>query len=264
MKIRKSVCLLICLWVVVFSGCVTLDIREANHELADLYSAKAEAIKNDDAAQEATINDALAILARQAAEKSGDATLSTVNRISFSRTAATAAWQAGSNKVIQYSEVGQSLCNQDNNYGQAPRDCGMLLVVPDLAAMDELTARYNVINKRVEDGSNPPTQEEIEKLFYDIASRIDSLLKKRDTLKASSADPKLLEGLDQKTGKIFCRQLQETFGLIVQFAGTGSTAYRKAQCENYKLKVRLKKIGFSQKIAPCLPPGVPAVPEDCQ
>lgn len=92
------------------------------------------------------------------------------------------------------------------------------------------------------------------KLYFDIVSRIDSLLKKRDMIKAMPAHPKVMESLDKNTGIIFGRHLQETFGLIVQFAGIDGTAYRKAQCENYNLKVRLKKIGFSQKLFHvCLP-----------
>jgi hypothetical protein len=102
------------------------------------------------------------------------------------------------------------------------------------------------------------------KLYFDIVSRIDSLLKKRDLIKAMSAHPRVMESLDKNTGIIFGRYLQETFGLIVQFASIDSTAYRKARCENYNLKVRLKKNRFFAKIVSCLPAGAPAVSAECQ
>ena len=263
MKIRQSTYLCIGLWAAVLAGCVSLDIREANHELVNLYSAKAEATNSDDAAREVAANGALAVLAEQAAEKCGDRTLSAANRISFARIAATAAWQAGSDKVVDYAEAGQSLCDRDGNFSLAPRDCGMLLILPDLAAADELKVRYDAFNQRV-GAAAPPSEEEVNKLYYDIAARVASLLNNRDTIKASAAHPRLLESLDRNTGTLFCRHLQDTLGLIVQTAGGESVSASRADCENYHLKVRLKQLDFSRKTAPCLPSGPPVVPEGCR
>jgi hypothetical protein len=263
MKIKKVLFLYICLSGIVLSGCITLDLREANHELVNLYRAKIEAINRGNAEQEVTINGALSVLADQADEKCDDVTTSQTNRIPFCRIAATAAWQAGNANVVKYANDGTSLCN-DENYSKVPRDCGMLLIIPDFASVDELTRRYNEINGRVTADSNPPTKEEVVKLYGDIKSRIDSLLRKRNTIKQNSAYPKLLESLDRHTGTIFCRHLHDTLGLIVQYAGVGSAAHKEAQCDEYNLNVRLKKLGFSQQIAPCLPAGVPTKPSGCR
>jgi hypothetical protein len=62
----------------------------------------------------------------------------------------------------------------------------------------------------------------------------------------------------------FCRHLHETLGLIIQYAGVGSAAHKDAQRHEYKLKVRLKKLGFSQQIATSLPTVAPTKPSGCQ
>jgi hypothetical protein len=263
MKITKVLFLYICLSGMVVCSCATLDLREANHELVNLYRAKIEAINSSNAEQEVTINGALSILAEQAAEKCEDQTMPRINRIPFCRIAATAAWQAGHENVVTYANNGISLCHEEN-YSKAPRDCGMLLIIPDLASVDELIRRYNELNGRITHESNPPTKEEVVKLYADIKSRIHSLLTKRDTIKQSCTHPKLLESLDRHMGTIFCRHFHETLGLIVQYAGVGSDAHKDAQCHEYKLKVRLKKLGFSQQMAPCLPAGAPTKPSGCQ
>jgi hypothetical protein len=100
-------------------------------------------------------------------------------------------------------------------------------------------------------------------LFDDIKSRIYSLLEKRDPVKKSSADPKLIEGIDKRTGTILCLHLNAALGLIVEVTGDGSAAHKKAQCDVYKLQLNMKQSGFSQQIAPCLPLGEPIKPEGC-
>jgi hypothetical protein len=271
MKIKKTLFLYICLSGILLSGCVTLDLRQANHELINLYRAKSEAVNGKHWEQEVTVNAALSILADQAAEKCDDKTISQINRISFCRIAATAAWQAGSIDAVKYAAAGTSLCDKNKNFSEVPRDCSMFLAIPNLASVDELTKRYNKINRRVADGSKPLTKAEVDKLrkdikslFKDINSRIRSLLKNRDKIIKRNVHPKLIESLDKYIGTILCRHLQDTLGLIVQYEGVGSDAHRKAQCEEYKLKVSLKKLGFSQQIAPCLPLGDPTKPQGCQ
>jgi hypothetical protein len=264
MKMKKALFLYIFLSGIILSGCVTLDLRQANHELANLYRVKSEAVNSKNWEQEVTANGALSVLADQAAKECSDKTISQINRISFCRIAATAAWQAGSANVVNYADAGMSLCDKNDNFSKVPRDCGMLLVIPNLASADELTERYNELNERITEGSNPPTNEEVAELFKDTKSRIDSLLNNRNTIIQSNAHPKLIESLDKYIGTLLCRNLQDTLGLIVQYEAVGSDAHKKAQCDDYKLKVRLKKLQFSQPFAPCLPSGVPRKPSGCQ
>ena len=263
MRIRKTTSFLLFAISVLLSGCATLDLRQANHELADLYRAKSEVINSGHWEQEVTVNAALSALADEAAAQGAEPSNSQANRISFYRIAATAAWQAGDVKVVTYANEGFSLCSSEN-YQKAPRDCGMLSVIPGFASVDELTKRIEDIRRRASGGPSPPTEKEVGQLFGDIKSRIDSLLKNRNTIRQSSAHPKLVEEIDKQTGAILCIHLLNASGLIVQVAGDESTMHKKAQCDEYKLQVEMKKMGFSQSIAPCLPPGTPARPEGCQ
>ena len=240
MRIRKIISLAFFAVSVFVGGCAALDLRQANYELADLYWAKSEAVNGGHWEQEVTVNAALSALANEAAAQAANPSNSQADRISFYRIAATAAWQAGDAKVVTYANEGFSLCNPEN-YRKAPRDCGMLSVIPGFASVDELT-------KRIED----------------IRSRIDSLLLNRNTIRQSSAHPKLAEEIDKQAGTILCIHLLNAGGLIVQIAGDGSALHKKAQCEEYKLQVEMKTMGFSQPIAPCLPPGAPTRPEGCQ
>lgn len=263
MRIRKTIFLVFLGISVLLNSCVTLDLRQANRELTDLYRAKTEAINSKQWEQEVTVNAALSALADEAAAQGADKSISEVNRISFYRIAATAAWQACDAKVVVYANEGLSLCTPEN-YGKAPRDCGMLSVIPGFASVDELTKRMEDIQRRVRGGPNPPTEKEVVQLFDDLKSRIDSLLRNRNTIKQSSAHPKLMEEIDRQTGTILCSHLQTARGLIVRVAGDESAAHKKAQCDDHNLQVEMKKLGFSQQIAPCLPPGDPLKPQGCQ
>lgn len=250
--------------IVLLNGCVALNLREANHELANLYVAKSEAINNKQWEQEVTVNAALAALAEEAAAQGADKSLSTLNRISFYRIASTAAWQAGEADVVAYATEGFSLCSQEN-YAKVPRDCGMLSVIPDFASVDDLTKRLDDAQQRLaSSGPNSPTEEEIVQLSNDIRDRIHSLLTKREPIQKSSAHPRLREGIDERTGTILCSHLHTADGLIIQVVGVESAAHRNAQCDDYKLQMKMKNLGFSQQIAPCLPPGDPQKPRSCQ
>jgi hypothetical protein len=263
MRLRKAIFLVLLGIGVLLDGCVTLDLRQANHELADLYRAKSEAINSKQWEQEVTVNAALSALADETATQGADKSNSEINRISFYRIAATAAWQAGEAKVVRYADEGLSLCTPEN-YRKAPRDCGMLSVIPGFASVDELTKRIDDIQSRIKGGPNPPTEQEVVQLFDELKSRIDRLLSSRNSLKQSNAHPKLMEEIDKQTATILCSHLQTTETLIARVAGVESTAYRKAKCDDYKLMVEMKNLGFSKQTADCLPAGDPTKPQGCQ
>jgi hypothetical protein len=263
MRIRKTLFVVLLGIGILLNSCVSLDLRQANRELTDLYKAKIEAINSNHWEQEVTVNAALSALADEAAAQGADRSISEVNRISFYRIAATAAWQAGDTKVVRYADEGLSLCTPEN-YSKAPRDCGMLSVIPGFASVDELTKRIEDIQRRVKGGPNPPTEQEVVQLFDDFKSRIDLLLSNRNTIKQSNAHPKLMEEIDNQTATILCSHLQTARALIVRVAGDESTAHKKAQCDDYKLQVEMKRLGFTQQTANCLPPGEPIKPQGCQ
>jgi hypothetical protein len=140
----------------------------------------------------------------------------------------------------------------------------MLSIIPGLASVDELTKKINDIRRRADGGPNPPVESEVRQLFDDIKSRIDSLLENRNTIRQSSAHPKLVEEIDKQTGTILCTHLVNALGLIVEIARPGSAAHRDAQCGEYHLQKKMKELKFSRQIAPCLPPGEPRKPDHCK
>jgi hypothetical protein len=154
----------ITLWVfiVVFlSSCTTFQLRDANNLLVDLYSAKMELEQKKYAPDEklmllANINEGLIQLAEDAAKEAQKRETKKLNKIAFYRIAATAAWQAmntasdddkkkeARKRILEYAAEGKSKCGNAND---APRDCGMLLIIPTLAGIDE----HGSIHKKVSD-----------------------------------------------------------------------------------------------------------------
>jgi hypothetical protein len=244
------------------AGCATLDLRQANHDLASLCSAKMEAVNNHQAEQEVTVNAALSSLADEAAAQGSSTTNAEVNRIAFYRIAATAAWQAGDAKVVAYAQHGYSLCTGENRR-KVPRDCGMLSVIPDFASIDELTQKLDDVTRRASGAGQPGIEKEVVRLADDLTSRIESLLRNRVAIEQSSAHPKLVEAVDRRIGTVLCTHLLMARGLILQVLGDESAAHKKAQCDDYRLQGDMKRLGFSQQIAPCLPLKDPVKPEAC-
>ena len=76
---KKFVLTSICFCIIFLTGCAALDLREANHELADLYRLKIEALNSNQWVQEVTVNEALSVLADRAAEECNDRTNSSIN-----------------------------------------------------------------------------------------------------------------------------------------------------------------------------------------
>ncbi|MHC4104792.1 MAG: hypothetical protein ACYSR9_07630 [Planctomycetota bacterium] len=245
---------------VILTACTALKLRDANHELADLYLAKNEAIAKNLWQGEVTANAALEFLARDAAEQAAKED-DPENKISFYRIAATAAWQASSTAVIEYAVRGSELCDK-GHYERAPRDCGMLLIIPYMASVDELTNKYNDIQQRFNQGENPGV-EEVTRLFNDLQKRLNHILKSRSAIAASSAHPKLLEEIDRRSGQILCKHIGGARAFIVRVAGTESQAFKGAMCDTFNIEVKLMELGFTNQTAACLPPDKPVKPEGC-
>jgi hypothetical protein len=61
-------------------------------------------------------------------------------KISFYRIAATAAWQRGDNGVLAVTSEGSKSCNDGNGFDLSPRDCVMLMIIPNLVVNDARAA----------------------------------------------------------------------------------------------------------------------------
>lgn len=63
-------------------------------------------------------------------------------KISNYRIAATADWQRGDNRALTVAREGTDACNASNGFDVAPRDCTILLVIPDLMVNDLWSLKF--------------------------------------------------------------------------------------------------------------------------
>lgn len=63
-------------------------------------------------------------------------------RIANYRIAGTADWQRGDRRAIAITREGTDLCNSSGGYEVAPRDCVILLIIPDLLVNDILVMKF--------------------------------------------------------------------------------------------------------------------------
>jgi hypothetical protein len=137
----KAIILSIITGVSIVSCGATVRIIDANEQLNSFYHSLAQAQATGDETMEVTALSMLEDLAKSSAEQA-DKTINTLNKISFYRVAATAAWKAGDTNVISYSNAGQAVCKKE--WANAPRDCGMLTFIKYLAAVDETTKLFAI------------------------------------------------------------------------------------------------------------------------
>ena len=232
-------------------GCTAFQLRDANEQLTSYYYAKQQAIQNSDYLMLESVKSSLGSLATDAAEQA-QKEKNVFNQIAFYRVASTAAWQAGNLDVVSYAETGKRLCT-DENFDRAPRDCGMLLVIPIFAGVDETTERFNMVQAEVT--AAPAARrasyaEATEKVFADYRDAFRSILKQRTKLAGRAGHPDLLKGVDQNSGKLLCKLIEQSaVGLIATARGDAA----RAKCEVYTLKVSAFDAGLNQSSADCLP-----------
>ena len=186
------------------SACTATQIHSYNDALVEFYSTKISARDAGDWNQYETATTGLENLAKEAEESAGEEAKA-VNKISLYRIGATAAWQSDrKDDVIRIAGKGDDLCASDGNADLAPRDCAMLDVIPVLAAIDETTRSYELLNAEVV--STPKEQRETAhgaktvELFDSAEQGVIALLDKRDNV-----NPRVSDGykqmLDQNIGR---------------------------------------------------------------
>lgn len=253
MRINKAISFGCIVFVLLISGCTALELREANQDLTDLYRAKTEAVRTSQWQQEISADAGLSALAKEAAAEGAKSSNSDLNRIAYYRIAATAAWQAEDPDVLAYADSGMALCTTENS-PKVPRDCAMLSVIPGFASVDELTKKIDDINKRINAPNKPSTEQEVADVLTNISWRVEALLRNRDKIKQSNTNPKLIAEIDRQLGDILCLHYNSLRGLAIEIAGNQSAVFKNAQCEEYKMMLKFRELGFSPQIAPCLPP----------
>ena len=109
-------------------------------------------------------------------------------KISYYRIAATAGWQSGDARTITIAQEGTRACNQGNGFDLSPRDCVMLLVIPDLAVNDAWGRRLAEIKR---DAAQPGLVAKYSVVVYDLLDLYDGLARAEARASASRAPQQL-------------------------------------------------------------------------
>ena len=207
-----------------FSGCQTAaHLNDANEQLLSYYTAKSQAA---DPTMKETAVASLQGLATNTAERA-NAESDPLNKISFYRIAATAAWQAGDANVVEYAAAGSQVC--EDQWDNAPRDCGMLLFIDDLAAIDETTATFNELK-----ASNASVDEAVD-VFERYEATANTMIEIRPQL-ATNVPVSLLVGFDKRLDELICSLIAVgANGLAVT---AGATIDGACRIDNLRLKSR--------------------------
>ena len=177
---------------VLLAGCATAtQVSSANEQLMTLYTAKVEV---SDPAMAETVLASLKDLSEETAAQARSAT-DPLNRISLYRIAATAAWQAGDAQVVELAREGIDVCEE--HWNRAPRDCGLLVFVADLAAVDETTASFNTLDAAT--ASATAALEVLDR--YEASAR--SMIGRRSQI-AGRAPATLVAAFDDRLDDLIC------------------------------------------------------------
>ncbi|GAC13858.1 hypothetical protein [Aliiglaciecola lipolytica] len=223
-------------------GCATtFTLMDANEQLNSYYSSLEQAKTTKDYTMEVTALSMLADLATttaQEAEKSKTA----LNKISLYRVAATAAWKAEETSVVAYSNAGVKVCEKEWN--NAPRDCGMLTFIKDLASIDETTRLFNIETLKTNTQIN-------DQVALDIFNRYEATatdMIRMHTHLLESVPESLLTEFDKRLSTLICKHIsQGASGLLARAQVELNTACR---VENLRIQANNANI----KLTGCLGP----------
>lgn len=206
---RRRTILFPVLLAVWMAGCAGIANLRLNESLVQLYGAKLEADRSGDYFVAESVNEGFRDLASRA-EAEARSARRTEDAISFYRLAATAAWQGGMTEVVELGEAGWEKCG--GRIETAPRDCGMLLIIPELAAIDERIGILEDLRRRMDDGAEVSDGEVLE-LFDGFARRFEDLDDDRAVLLGSTLPPGFARAVDERAKSAYC-SLQRALGLV--------------------------------------------------
>lgn len=203
------------------SGCSTMQLGQANANLTQLYQEKSHA----DVYVQSAAREGLSALGREAgaaADKASDPQ----NKIAFYRIAVTAAWQAGDYQPInQYARAGQALCKSQNLDN---RDCLMLLVFPEFAAIDETSEELKRIKPRCSAYSTECLNL-YETTFNRYSGALARLIDHWPKVGAGSADPLFAPEVAKRMGEVTCEKAQGGIvGSLLQWHSADNETLRES------------------------------------
>lgn len=219
--------------VILSASCTGASNLRLNEELTNLYVAKQDSRDSADVILEQTFVDAFASLAARA-ESAARSSSNTADAVSFYRIAATAAWQGNAENVEDLSNSGWARCNE-KGFDKARRDCVMLLVIPDLAAAEELSRGLDEVRDQVDETRRNAEDGESTASLAELSSAIDDIFKslnaRFEVLEAAQIDfedkslpPGLMAQLARNQNFIFCR-MTDANGVLLRGAGTNDRRF---------------------------------------
>jgi hypothetical protein len=229
------------------AGCQTaMQLHDANQQLTSSYYTMVQA--TDNPAMRETAIASLRDLGKASAASAAK-TKDPLNKISFYRVAATAAWQAGDVAVLEYADAGSKIC--EKHWSGAPRDCGMLTFIDDMAAVDETTTEFNQATK-----SGSATAQQAEEIFKKYEASAQNMIANHGTL-ATRVPADLLNAYGERIDDLVCTFIGTNANGLVTTAGGDVNA--KCRFGNLRFSAQEADI----KLSKCPASGVPTAVQDC-
>ncbi len=233
--------------ITLLAGCKTaMQLHDANQQLTSAYSAKIQAAGNP--AMHETAIASLRDLGKASAARAVKAK-DPLSKISFYRVAATAAWQAGDPAVLEYSDAGSKIC--ETHWSKAPRDCGMLTFVDDMAAVNETTTGFKQADK-----SESSTAKQAEEIYGKYEASAKNMITNYGTL-ATRVPADLLSVYGKRIDDLVCVFIGLNANGLVRRKGGNVNA----QCRFGNLRLGAKEAEIT--LSKCPAGGVPSTAQDC-
>lgn len=210
-------------------------INDLNKELSTLYymkkAAETAGASGDLVFTDSPIVDDLSALAGRAQAEAKKASNPLI-AISLYRIAAVAAWQAGSIDVINISLTGRELCEQgDEGRDAPPRDCGMLFVIPDIAASDTLSYQLDALRagtRGVAQGQGSGEDKSKARKFFDkFIFHFRGLHGRQNIIAATGVTQKFKAVLHGRIFTVICNSEKAKL-LLRRLAGANSPIFKEA------------------------------------
>lgn len=183
---------------ILLAGCT--QVNDLNGALIDAYSEKLRLgnppHSNEELVQAVALQSQFESLidpAYRAAKSASNANAA----ISYYRIAATAAWQVLDPRTGEIADEGSRYCDQNNGYAIAPRDCGMLAVIPQLASTDATTTNL----KSLIDSGNA-TLADYQRAFDNLVYAYTVVGRTRAALSGTDASKAFFRLLDKRQSEI--------------------------------------------------------------
>jgi hypothetical protein len=209
------------------AGCAGHQILDLNGQLIQAQQQKANIEQARDAAQGVKRDEAVIKIAQLAEQFEGIANTAYAQaaqspdpkaKISLYRIAATADWQRGNERALTVAQEGTQACNTLNGFNIAPRDCAILLMIPNLLVNDLWVAKLNKPG-----GINPSAPDFVSRGREAVAGLVQAYNGLNNVLSSTSGrgvSDELVQML-QGQGQRIQKSIQDLGNLIVARASPG-------------------------------------------